>query len=92
MLGPLHAMIDGETKNNKTIITAKHLTVCEENCHCGIYSDLARNKHLKSDLLMKAQTFPKKKLIDCAELTSKWFCNSSLLRELKKEAETPSGL
>lgn len=86
LLQPLHAMIDQEIKaTNKKLITVNALAVCETDCHCGIYSDLAEDPKLKNDLLLKAQSLPKKKLVTCAELTSRWFCKDVLLEELKSE-------
>lgn len=86
LLQPLHAMIDQEIKATpKKIITPNALAICETNCHCGIYSDLAEDVQLKNDLFLKAQSLPKKKLVACAELTSQWFCKDALLEELKSE-------
>lgn len=90
LLQPLHAMIDVETQKTKHLITSKFLSACEDNCHCGLYSDLAGNKQLKNDLFIKAQSLPKRKLVTCAELTAKWFCNDSLLQELRSQlSSTP---
>jgi hypothetical protein len=87
LLQPLHAMIDTELENNKNVITPKYLATCEDSCHCGLYSDLANNKQLKDDLFKKAESFPKKQLIFCAQKTAKWFCKDSLLNTLKTEQE-----
>lgn len=94
LLQPLHAMIDEELQKSKHQITHKHLTVCEDNCHCGLYSDLAENQHLKDGLFKKAENFPKKRLIQCAQKSAKWFCNDQLLNSLKSElgAIAPNGL
>ncbi len=88
MLQPLHAKIDEETQNGKYAITASHLNLCEDSCHCGLYSDLAQDQRLKDKLFIKAQSLPKKKQIDCALITSKWICNDSLLKDLKSELST----
>lgn len=90
LLQPLHARIDEEIKSGKYLIIDKHLVDCDTNCHCGIYSDLALNKQLKNDLYNKASTFPRKKLIECAQRTSQWICKDPLLESLKKEAEPVS--
>lgn len=83
---PLHARLDEEIKTGKYLIVDKHLADCESNCHCGVYSDIARNKQLKEDLYKKASTFPKKQLSECARKTSQWICKDPLLNSLKKES------
>ncbi len=80
---PLHAMIDTESKNVKTPITSKDLEACSDSCHCGLYADLASDTKLKNDFYEKASHFQKSKLIECAEVTSKWLCTDPLLKDLK---------
>ncbi|MFA6236415.1 MAG: hypothetical protein WC635_03725 [Bacteriovorax sp.] len=88
MLQPLHAMIDEEIKKGTHIVTPRHLRDCEDNCHCGVYSDLARDKQLKNDLFKLAETFPKKQQISCAKKTAAWFCKDKLLNTLKSEIKS----
>ncbi|MDD4973444.1 MAG: hypothetical protein PHY93_03790 [Bacteriovorax sp.] len=97
LIQPLHAMIDEEVKKGPHIITTDLEASCMANCHCGIYSDLAKSRRMKEGLFKKAQTIPKKALIACAEKTAKWFCSSKLLERLKSEVSTnnlgsPDGL
>jgi predicted anti-sigma-YlaC factor YlaD len=87
LLQPLHARLDEEIKSGKYLIIDKHLADCETNCHCGVYSDIARNKQLKDDLYKKASKFPRKQLNECAKRTSQWICKDSLLDALRKEVE-----
>jgi hypothetical protein len=87
LLRPLHALLDEEIKRGKYLIIDKHLADCEANCHCGIYSDIAKNERLKDDLYKKASQFSRKKLIACAKQTSQWVCKDPLFDTLKKEAE-----
>lgn len=87
LMQPLHARIDEEIQTGKYLIIDKHLADCEANCHCGVYSDIARNDQLKDDLYKKASTFPRKKLIACAIKTSQWVCQDPLFNALKREAE-----
>ncbi|MBC7539188.1 MAG: hypothetical protein H7281_10230 [Bacteriovorax sp.] len=88
LIQPLHAILDEEIKKGPHIITTDLEANCELNCHCGIYSDLAKSKRMKDSLFKKAQTIPKKALIACAEKTARWFCASKLLETLKSEATT----
>jgi hypothetical protein len=97
LMQPLHAMIDEELKSGPHIITTDLEASCVSNCHCGIYSDLAKSKRMKEELFKKAQAIPKKALIACAEKTARWFCSSNLLKALKSEVTannptTPNGL
>jgi hypothetical protein len=97
LLQPLHALIDEEIKKGPHIITPDLEASCKSNCHCGIYSDLAKSKRMKEILFRNAQAIPKKVLIFCAEKTAKWFCSSKLLETLKSEVSTsnpnsPNGL
>lgn len=85
MMQPLHALIDQEIEKSRHLITGKHLALCETNCHCGIYSDIAENKQLKNDLYKKAEVFPKKRLVECAQKTAQWICSDPLLESLKSE-------
>jgi hypothetical protein len=85
LMQPLHAQMDELTAKGKFLITDKELSICEANCHCGLYSDLARNKQLKNDLFKKAEAFPRKKLIACANKTKEWICHDQLLQKLKSE-------
>jgi len=87
LMQPLHARLDEEIQSGKYLIIDKHLTDCEVNCHCGVYSDIAQNNQLKDDLYKKASTFPRKKLIACAQKTSQWVCKDPLFDALKREAE-----
>ena len=90
LMQPLHALIDAEIESSKKLITPKHLANCAEECHCGLYSDLAQNNQLKNDLYEKAQSVSKKRLVTCAELTAKWLCNDPLLKELQSQVESPT--
>lgn len=97
LIQPLHAIIDEEIKKGPHIITTDLEASCVANCHCGIYSDLAKSKRMKEVLFRKAQSMPKKTLIACAEKAAKWFCSSKLLETLKSEtstnnSNTPNGL
>lgn len=85
LMGPLRALIDTEINNGPFHLTVKHLSLCEENCHCGIYSDVATNLQLKEELFKKAESFPRKLLIICANQTSQWLCKDALLDELKSQ-------
>lgn len=85
MLQPLHAMIDEEIQKEASDFSPSLEDKCEDNCHCGIYSDLAIDTKLKDNLYKKAQSMDKKQLRTCGLNTSKWFCKSSLLRTLKSE-------
>lgn len=90
LMQPLHARLDEEIQSGKYLIIDKHLIDCEVNCHCGVYSDMAKNNQLKDDLYKKASTFSRKKLIACAQRTSQWVCKDPLLDALKREAESVS--
>lgn len=94
LMQPLHALIDEEIRKKDHIVTDKELTRCESNCHCGIDSELALNEQLKNDLFKKAASFPKKRLLQCAQKTAKWFCTDKLLKTLKAELvnSQPNGL
>lgn len=85
LLQPLHALIDKEIQVGKHPIADRHIKLCETNCHCGVYSDMAQNQYLKDDLFKKAQEFPKKKLLACAQKTALWFCKDQLLDNLKSD-------
>jgi hypothetical protein len=83
LMQPLHAMIDSESKNITTSMTAQALETCSDNCHCGLYFDLATDTKLKNDFYEKASKLPRNKLVSCAEVTSKWLCSDELLKELE---------
>ena len=87
MLQPLHALIDDEIKKDSDIVDENQLMKCETNCHCGIYSDLSTNENRKRILLEEARNITHKKLIECANQSAKWLCQSSLLKKLKSEIE-----
>lgn len=93
LMQPLHAMIDEEIQKNIDALDESTLIKCEENCHCGLYSDLSSNSSRKQKLLEEAQNTSKKKLVECANKSAKWLCESNLLKKLKSEVEpNPEGL
>ena len=83
----LHAMMDKEIKEGSFAITREIENSCENECHCGIYADLAQEQKLKDRLYQKAQSFSKSKIVGCAIKTSKWFCKSKLLETLHLNQE-----
>jgi hypothetical protein len=93
LLQPLHAMIDEEIPKYIDSLDESTLLKCADNCHCGLYSDLMSNGSRKQKLLEEAQNTNKKKLVECANKSSKWLCDSNLLKKLKSEVEpNPEGL
>lgn len=93
LLQPLHAMIDEELAKNMDTLDESTLEKCDENCHCGLFSDLTTNNSRKQKLLQEAQNTSKKKLVECANKSAKWLCDSNLLKKLKAEVEpNPEGL
>lgn len=93
LLQPLHAMIDEEILKNMDALDESTLEKCEENCHCGLYSDLTSNSSRKQTLLEAAQNTSKKKFVECANKSAKWLCESNLLKKLRADAEpNPEGL
>jgi hypothetical protein len=88
LLQPLHAMIDEQIKLQLDQVDENLLMNCEKECHCGIYSDLVSNSTLKQKLLKEAQETSKKKLVECANKSAKWLCDSNLIKKLKSESET----
>lgn len=94
MLQPLHAMIDEEIQKRAASFSFEFKKSCEDDCHCGVYSDLALDSKLKDELYKKAQNMDKKQLKKCATETSVWFCQSPLFDAIKSQIETatPSGL
>lgn len=93
LLQPLHAKIDEELHSGQYNVGPEELKRCEDNCHCGIYSDLAAQNPLKEDLYKKASSLPRARLLNCAQKTAQWACSDSLLETLKKEVEpSPNAL
>lgn len=90
MLQPIHALIDEEIKISTDGATENQMFKCEIDCHCGIYSDITSNQKLKDDLLEKARATHRSQLIQCANKSAKWLCDSNLLKKLKTEIEPVS--
>ena len=82
---PLHVLIDEEINNKTFYISSKLERTCADVCHCGVYSDLVKEKKLKESLYKKASVLPRESLVSCANKTAKWFCSSELLKILKSQ-------
>ena len=82
---PLHALIDDELSDKSLYISPDQERKCAEFCHCGVYSDLAKEKTLKDRLYKKASSMPRKSLVACANQTAKWLCSSNILKKLRSE-------
>ncbi len=67
-----------------------YLENCESRCRCGFYADWLKAHDEKNPELVKLESRVKpvsaKQLEACARKNI-WFCESSLLKELKKEAD-----
>lgn len=82
---PLRALIDEEVHKNNFYISIDQEMNCVQSCHCGIYSDLSKEKKTKENLYKKAANMSKISLVACANKTAKWFCSSTLFKILKFE-------
>jgi hypothetical protein len=87
MLQPLHAMIDENIKKNFGAYTDLEDYNCEENCQCGIYSDISNISSTKDNLIKRAKGVSQNQLKKCALESAKWLCNSKLILKLKSEIE-----
>lgn len=87
LIQPLHALIDEQKQ--KISINDNDLSEdsCQKTCQCGLYSDLSKSSE-KIELFLKLHNQKgKKALIECANQSAKWLCNSPLLVRLKSNIE-----
>ncbi len=87
MLQPLHAMIDESIKKNYGQYTDLEDYNCEQDCLCGIYSDISNINTTKENLIERAKQTSPLQLKKCATESAKWLCNSKLILKLKSEIE-----
>lgn len=70
-------------------ILKKIAASCQQSCHCGLYSSWLEpyySKHKDFEKInQKAQALSAQDAIRCAKTSVKWFCSSSLLKQLRQD-------